>query len=413
MRGMSNPSVYLVGGAVRDGLLGLEIGERDWVVTGATPEFLLDQGYRQVGASFPVFLHPESGEEYALARTERKQGHGYHGFAVDFHPQVTLEEDLGRRDLTINAMAQDGQGKLIDPFGGARDVQDRVLRHVSPAFSEDPLRVLRVARFAARFAPLGFSIHPTTLELMREITASGELQHLAAERTWSEILGGLAAPQPSVFIDALRDCAALAVLLPELDRLFGVPQPERYHPEIDTGVHVKLAIDLAASQGWSQEVRFAVLLHDLGKGLTDSATWPSHPGHDKAGEPLVREVCERLRAPAAFLQLAETVCALHLRCHRALELRPSSVVKLLERADLLRRPERLEPFIQACEADYRGRKGWSDRPYPQGDFLRAAHAAAQAVKAASLDLAGLSGAQIGQRMKAARVDAVSRLVQSR
>jgi len=406
---MTRPAVYLVGGAVRDDLLGITPVERDWVVTGSTPEDLLRQGYRQVGASFPVFLHPRSGEEYALARTERKQGHGYHGFTVDFHPGVSLEEDLARRDLTINAMARGEDGTLIDPYGGRQDLEQRILRHVSPAFTEDPLRVLRVARFAARFAHLGFTVHPATMDLMRDIAASGELAHLVAERTWSELVGGLAAPRPSIFIQVLRDCAALAWVLPEVDGLFGVPQDERYHPEIDTGVHVQMTLDFAASREWSDEVRFALLLHDLGKGLSPKADWPAHHDHDAAGVPLVQAVCERLRAPVVFRDLALDVCALHLRCHCALELRPASLLSVLEEADLLRRPERLEFFLQACEADYRGRKDRSERPYPQATRVREAAQAALAVKVAALDVAGLSGEEIGKKLRLARIEAINKL----
>ena len=393
---------------MRDELLGLAAHERDWVVTGSTPERLLQQGYRQVGASFPVFLHPRSGEEYALARTERKQGHGYHGFAVDFHPGVTLEEDLARRDLTINAIARDNAGRLIDPYGGIADLQNRVLRHVSPAFAEDPLRVLRVARFAARFASLGFTVHPQTMELMGEMARAGELQHLVAERTWGELIGGLDCGTPSVFLRVLRECGALAVILPELEQLFGVPQPEQYHPEIDTGLHILLTLDLAARMSWGAEVRFALLLHDLGKGLTPRSKWPSHPGHEQAGVPLVQAVCERLRAPTVFLELAVAVCALHVRCHSVLEMRPARILALLEEADLVRRPERLEPFTQACEADFRGREGLSDRPYPQGDFLRNALKAALAVKVATFDITELSGEEIGKKLRMARIEAIGK-----
>jgi tRNA nucleotidyltransferase (CCA-adding enzyme) len=404
--------IYLVGGAVRDELLGLPVGERDWVITGGTPERLLQQGYRQVGASFPVFLHPESSEEYALARTERKQGRGYHGFAVDFHPGVTLEEDLARRDLTINAMARDGAGQLIDPYGGLADLEHRMLRHVSPAFAEDPLRILRVARFAARFASLGFRVHPQTLQLMRDMTKAGELQHLVAERTWSELVRGLDTANPGVFLQVLRDCGALAVILPEVDRLFGVPQTEKYHPEIDTGLHVMMALDLAAERGWGTEVRFALLVHDLGKGLTDPADWPSHRSHEKTGLPLVQAVCERLRAPVSYRELALAVCALHLRCHRVMDMRPSRILAMLEKGDLLRRPERLEPFLQACEADFLGRKGLSDRPYPQSGYLRLALQAALSVKAESLGIAGLGGAEIREKVRAARVAAIEHAARS-
>jgi len=399
--------VFLVGGAVRDALLGLPVKERDWVVVGGSPEQLLDEGYRQVGASFPVFLHPETGEEYALARTERKQGHGYHGFAVDFHPGVTLEEDLRRRDLTINAMARDAGGRLIDPFGGEQDLRDRLLRHVSPAFREDPLRVLRVARFAARFAPLGFRVHEATLDLMREMSASGELGHLAPERVWTEIEKAMAAPRPGCFVEVLRDCDALRALLPEVDVLFGVPQPARYHPEIDTGRHVLMAMDVAAERGFSRRVVFSLLMHDLGKGATPRDEWPAHSGHEQRGIPLVEAVCERLRAPRAFRDLAVTVCALHLRCHRLSEMRPGSVMRLLEDADLLRRPDRLEEFSQACEADYRGRKGRKDAPYPQAARLQRALTAALSVRVKDVDTEGLDGREIGERLRQARIDAIA------
>jgi tRNA nucleotidyltransferase (CCA-adding enzyme) len=400
-------AVYLVGGAVRDGLLGLPHRERDWVVTGCTPDELLAEGYRQVGASFPVFLHPESGEEYALARTERKQGHGYHGFSVDFHPGVTLEDDLARRDLTINAMARGADGRLIDPFGGARDLEARWLRHVSPAFREDPLRVLRVARFAARLAPLGFRVHPATRDLMREIADSGELLHLVAERLWTEIASAMAAAEPGRFVEELRDCGALAVLLPEVDRLFGVPQAPEHHPEIDTGRHVVMALNMAARSGASPEAVFAVLLHDLGKGLTPVAEWPAHRGHEDNGVPLVEAVCERLRAPVRFRELALTVCALHLRLHRLHELRPGTVMRLIEDADLLRRPDRLTDLLNACAADYRGRAGREAAVYPQADLLRAALAAATAVQARDLDTAGLDGPAIGARLREARIAAIA------
>jgi tRNA nucleotidyltransferase (CCA-adding enzyme) len=402
--------IYLVGGAVRDGLLGLKPRERDWVVTGATPESLQQQGFRQVGASFPVFLHPETQEEYALARTERKQGHGYHGFTVDFHPGVSLEQDLERRDLTVNAMAQDEQGQLIDPYHGQRDIEARVLRHVSPAFAEDPLRVLRVARFAARFADLGFTVHPETLALMQQMTRVGEIDHLVAERSWAEIESGLATSRPSVFLQVLRDCGALAVLLPEVDALFGIPQDERYHPEIDTALHVQMTLDYAASHQYPTEVRFALLLHDLGKALTPTEQWPSHHQHETQGLPLVREVCQRFKVPTAYRELAERVCELHLRCHRAQEMQAKALLKFLEAADLLRRPERLQPLLQACESDYRGRLGLERRPYPQAGIVAAALYAAQEVKTADLNTEGLSGLEIGQALHAARIAAIGRAI---
>ncbi|MGD8346086.1 MAG: multifunctional CCA addition/repair protein [Lysobacterales bacterium] len=399
--------VYLVGGAVRDALLGLEPRENDWVVVGARPEDLLDRGFRQVGASFPVFLHPDSSEEYALARRERKEGHGYHGFAVDFAPDVTLEEDLLRRDLTINAMARDEHGCIIDPLGGREDLERRVLRHVSPAFCEDPLRVLRVARFAARLAPLGFTVHPSTMALMRDISASGELEHLAAERNWAEIEGAMASARPGVFIETLRACGALQRLLPEVDALFGVPQPEKHHPEIDTGLHVQMAMDFAAEMGWGPEVVFSLLLHDLGKGITPREEWPSHRRHEQRGAPLTRRVCERLKAPNRYRRLALMVTALHLRCHRLTEMKPATRLRLIEDADLLRRPELLEDFLHACEADYRGRGGFRDRDYPQAGILADALRAAQSVRARDLDTTGLNGTQVGHLLREARVRAIA------
>lgn len=401
--------VYLVGGAVRDALLGLEVSERDWVVTGATPEDLLGEGYRQVGASFPVFIHPDSGEEYALARTERKQGHGYHGFSVDFDPSVTIEQDLERRDLTINAMARDADGELVDPHGGRADLEKRLLRHVSPAFAEDPLRVLRVARFAARFAPLGFTVHPDTLDLMRTIREAGELEHLVPERAWQEIHAAMAAARPSVFVATLRACGALEVLLPEVERLYGVPQNPDGHPEIDTGVHLDLALDMAAEMGAGPDAVFAVLLHDLGKGLTDPADWPAHHDHETAGLPLVNAVCERFRVPTATQRLAQQVCKGHLRCHRVLEMKPGKVMALLEDIDALRSQD-IRAFIQACEADYRGREGRQDRDYPQGRFLSTALETALAVRAAELGLPdNTPGPEIGRRLRAARIEAIAEI----
>jgi len=407
---MRATKTYLVGGAVRDALLGLQVAERDWVVVGSTAEEMLNRGFKQVGASFPVFLHPKDGEEYALARTEKKQGHGYHGFKVDFHPGVTLEEDLQRRDLTINAIARDEDGNLVDPYGGQRDLEQKVLRHVSDAFVEDPLRVLRVARFAARFACLGFRVHESTLALMREITLSGELQHLAAERIWREIERAMMMDRPSEFVSVLRECGALDDLLPEVSALFGVPQPEKYHPEIDTGVHLLMALDQAAklSKG-SANVVFAVLLHDLGKGLTPQKYWPSHRGHEAAGVPLVDAVCKRLKVPNALHDLARKVCERHLDCHRIIEARPETVMRLLERLDVFRQPEVLPDFILACESDYRGRKGLQDRPYPQGERLQRAYGATSAILARDLDLQGVSGPDVGKRLRQARIKAITAL----
>jgi len=401
---------YLVGGAVRDALLGLQASERDWVVVGRTPREMLDEGFRQVGASFPVFLHPDDSEEYALARTEKKQGHGYHGFSVDFHPGVTLEEDLQRRDLTINAIARDEDGRLVDPYGGQRDIEQRILRHVSDAFVEDPLRVLRVARFAARFASLGFRVHESTLTLMRDITASGELQHLAAERIWREIELAMKTSTPSAFVEVLRDCGALEELLPEVNRLFGIPQPAKYHPEIDTGTHLLMALDVAADLGKGEaDIVFAVLLHDLGKGITPSEELPSHRGHEVAGVPLVDAVCHRFKVPNAVHDLARKVCLLHLRCHRMLEVRPLTALRLLEKLDAFRQPALLPDFVAACEADYRGRKGLQDRPYPQGEHLKQVFQTASEIRARDLDLKGVSGPEVGERLRQARVEAIANL----
>jgi tRNA nucleotidyltransferase (CCA-adding enzyme) len=407
---LKTSETYLVGGAVRDSLLGLQAAERDWVVVGSTPQEMLNKGFRQVGASFPVFLHPENGEEYALARTEKKQGHGYHGFNVDFHPGVTLEEDLQRRDLTINAIAQDKDGKLIDPYGGQRDLEQKVLRHVSRAFVEDPLRVLRVARFAARFSRFGFRVHETTLAMMHEITLSGELQHLAPERSWREIERAMSTAKPSEFVSVLRECGALKALLPEVDVLFGVPQPEKYHPEIDTGVHLLMALDKAADlSSGAANVVFAVLLHDLGKGITPQRKLPSHIGHETAGVPLVDRICERLKAPNAMHDLARKVCAGHLDCHRVLEARPATVLRLLERLDAFRQPQVLPGFLLACEADYLGRKGLGERPYPQADYLNRACVAATRIRARNLDLEGISGPEVGAELRRARVTAISEI----
>ncbi|MGL6160469.1 multifunctional CCA addition/repair protein [Microbulbifer sp.] len=398
--------VYLVGGAVRDKLLGRPIQERDWVVVGADEKRMRDLGFTPVGRDFPVFLHPDTGEEYALARTERKSGHGYGGFTVHAEADVTLEQDLLRRDLTINAMAEGEDGELIDPYGGRADLEARLLRHVSSAFAEDPLRILRVARFAARYHHLGFTIADDTMTLMRRMVDAGEVQHLVAERVWKEVSRALTEPDPDVFIRVLRDCGALAILLPEVDRLFGVPQPPQHHPEIDTGEHVLLALRAAPAQ---LPVRFAVLLHDLGKGVTPADILPSHRGHERAGLPLVRDVCRRLRAPRQLTALALGVCEYHLHCHKAFELRPQTLLKILRALDALRRPERFEQFLLSCEADARGRTGLRDRDYPQVDYLRAVREAAAAVSAEALMAQGFEGAALGKALDRERVAALTRL----
>ena len=403
---------YLVGGAVRDELLDYPVSERDWVVVGARPQDLLDLGYRQVGKDFPVFLHPQTRDEYALARTERKQGHGYTGFAVDCDPSVTLEEDLLRRDLTVNAMARDTDGTIIDPSGGQGDLATRVLRHVSDAFVEDPLRVLRTARFAARYAHLGFSVAPETIALMAEIVSQGELAHLPAERIWIEIDRALGERDPDVFVQVLRDCGALGKLLPELEALFGVPQTEKHHPEVDTGVHTLMALQQAVKLTSATDVRFAVLIHDLGKGTTPEAEWPRHIAHEHRGIKLVDAVCKRLKAPNQFRDLSRKVCEYHTHCHRALELRGKTILKLLTATDALRRPQRFEAFLQACEADARGRLGFEQRDYPQANYLRRALSIARGVTAAQFADEGLAGKAIGEAIDAERVRLLEELRRS-
>ncbi len=406
--------IYLVGGAVRDRLLGLDVADRDFVVVGATPEEMRAAGYRPVGKDFPVFLHPRTQEEYALARTERKTGRGYHGFAVDADPSVTLEQDLERRDLTINAMAIDERGEVVDPFGGRRDLEQRLLRHVSPAFVEDPVRVLRVARFAARYAPLGFRIADETRALMRRMVEDGEVDHLVAERVWAEMRKALAEPAPSAFLRALRDCGALRAILPEVDALYGVPQRAEFHPEVDTGVHVELVLDQAARLAPGDDlVGWCALVHDLGKALTPTDELPRHVMHEQRGVAPLRALAARLKVPAEHAALGELVCRFHLDAHRAFELRPETVLKLLESLDAFRRPERVARFLLACEADKRGRLGRADDAYPQAAYLREAHAAARAIDAAPFVAQGLSGEKIGEAVRAARrraIEAVPRPV---
>lgn len=402
---------YLVGGAVRDRLLGLPVRERDWVVVGATPGELETLGYRRVGASFPVFLHPKTGEEHALARTERKTGPGYRGFAIDADPSVTLEEDLRRRDLTINAMAEDPAGGIIDPYGGQADLAARQLRHVSDAFREDPVRILRVARFAARFAPLGFRVAPGTLQLMREMVAAGEAAALVPERVWQETERALSSARPDVFIATLKDCGALAVIFPEVAALWGVPQVADWHPEVDTGTHLLLALEQAARLSPRAEVRFAVLVHDLGKGTTPPAEWPRHIGHEERGVALVEALCRRLGAPNRFRELGCAMARWHGLCHRALELRPPTILRLLEGVDAWRRAGRFEDFLLACEADARGRSGRADTPYPQAALLRRCLQAAQAVDAASLVAAGLAAEALREALREARTRAIAACLQ--
>jgi len=398
--------VYLVGGAVRDEQLGVPHKERDWCVVGATPDDLTALGYRRVGKDFPVFLHPSTGEEYALARTERKTAPGYHGFAFDCSPDVSIEDDLLRRDLTINAIAKDMDGNLVDPFDGLRDIERRILRHVSDAFTEDPVRILRVAKFAARFKSLGFSIAPETLDLMRQMVADGEVDALVPDRVWKETETALRGRSVRTYIEVLRACGALRLLLPEVDSLFGVPQPKQWHPEIDTGVHVLMVLDQAEAMSEELEIRFAALTHDLGKGNTPRSQLPSHPGHETRGCKLIRDIAGRLPVPKASRDLALLVAEFHTHCHRALELRAKTILKVLERTDAFRRPQRFEQFLVCCEADARGRAGLENRRYPQADFLRGACAAAAAIDAGTIAAAN-EGAKIPAAISRARKKAIA------
>jgi tRNA nucleotidyltransferase (CCA-adding enzyme) len=403
--------IFLVGGAVRDRLLGRPHHEHDYVVVGGTPDELTALGYRPVGKDFPVFLHPTTGEQYALARTERKTGPGYYGFETRFSPDVTLAEDLARRDLTINAMAMDDDGTLVDPHGGLKDLEARVLRHVSPAFVEDPLRVLRVARFAARFAPLGFSVAPETMALMHRIVSGGELAALVAERVWAETERALGEDRPAVYFEVLRDCGALAAVFPEIAALDGVPQPEKWHPEIDTGLHTMQVLEVASSLSRDTTVRFAALVHDVGKGLTPREDWPRHLGHEESGARLIESLCARLRVPNEHRDLAVLVARHHAKVHRAAELRPGTLLELLEATDAFRRASRFECLLLACEADARGRgPELRSRPYPQAQLLRRAREAAARVRLDPDVIAGDPGPVIAERLHAARIGAIRELL---
>ena len=407
---------YLVGGAVRDRLLGLPPGDRDWVVVGATQAGMEARGFKAVGRDFPVFLHPDTGEEYALARTERKSGRGYRGFVVDADPSVTLEEDLQRRDFTINAIAQADDGTLVDPYGGARDIQARVLRHVGPAFVEDPLRVLRAARFMARFAPLGFTLAPETVALMRTMVDSGELDALVPERVWQELARGLMEAKPSRMFEVLRECGALQVLLPEVARLWGVPQPPLHHPEVDTGVHLMMVLDMAARLNAPLVVRFACLAHDFGKGTTPANILPRHIGHEERSAKLLRNVAERLRVPVDCRETADVVAREHGNIHRSGDLGAAALVRLLERCDAIRKPERFADVLLACECDARGRLGFEEAAYPQRPRLLGVLAAVQSVVtrdiAAHAAAHGLVGPQVGQLIHQARIEAVAQWLHS-
>ncbi|MDD2713330.1 MAG: multifunctional CCA addition/repair protein [Simplicispira sp.] len=405
--------IYMVGGAVRDRLLGRPVTDRDWVVVGATPEQMLEQGYLPVGRDFPVFLHPKTREEYALARTERKSGRGYRGFVVQTSPDVTLEEDLARRDLTINAIAASADwaktGIVFDPYHGQQDLEQRVLRHVTKAFREDPVRILRVARFAARFTD--FSIAPETLQLMREMVAHGEADHLVPERVWQELARGLMEEQPSRMFEVLRACGALAVLLPEVERLWGVPQRAEYHPEIDTGVHLMMVLDMAARLQAPLPVRFACLVHDLGKATTPAHVLPRHIGHEQRSAQLLKGLAHRLRVPVDCREIADVVAREHGNIHRSGELKAAALVRLLERCDAIRKPERFADILLACECDARGRLGLEESPYPQrqrlGEALVAVQSVATSVIAASAAAAGVTGPKVGEMIHAARVQAVA------
>ncbi|WP_335973789.1 multifunctional CCA addition/repair protein [Acinetobacter calcoaceticus] len=398
--------VYLVGGAVRDSLLGHPYQEKDYVVVGATPEHMLAQGFQPVGKDFPVFLHPETKEEYALARTERKSGKGYHGFQFFTDTTVSLEEDLIRRDLTINAIAMDQDGKLYDPYGGQTDLENKTLRHVSEAFAEDPLRVLRVARFAARYSSYGFHIAPETLQLMQTMAESGELDALTPERVWKETARALLEDHADIYFQTLRDCGALKHLFPEIDALFGVPQRPEYHPEVDCGIHTLMSLQQACKSNYSLDVRFAVLVHDLGKALTPANELPRHIMHEERGVKPVTELCERLKVPTQTRQLALSVCKEHLKCHQIMSLKPGTVWRLLQRLDVLRRPERVEAFVQACECDAKGRLGLEDRPYPQAQYMLDAMQVVRSIKVQDLP-ENIKGAEIGEMLIQYRIDALT------
>jgi len=399
--------IFLVGGAVRDKLLQLPVKDCDYMVVGSTPEHLLSLGYQQVGKEFPVFLHPKTGDEYALARTERKKGNGYNGFSCYSGQDVTLEDDLIRRDLTINAIAQDEHGERFDPYGGLQDIENKLLRHVSPAFSEDPLRVLRVARFAARFFDLGFRIAPETLQLMQQLSESGELNHLTPERVWAETEKALLTDAPQIYFQTLRDCGALAVLFPEINNLYGVPAPKRWHPEIDTGIHTLMVVEQSALLSDALAFRFACLVHDLGKALTPKDKWPSHKGHGAAGLALIKSLCERLKIPNECRDLALLVSEHHTMIHTASELKASTLLKLMNNCDAWRKPQRFQQMLQCCVADSKGRTGFEHKPYPSADYVWQAFQAALSVDVQDIIKSGITGAEIKGALLEARINAVT------
>jgi tRNA nucleotidyltransferase (CCA-adding enzyme) len=398
--------IYLVGGAVRDQLLNIKYKDKDWVVVGATPDELIAQGYKQVGADFPVFLHPQSQEEYALARTERKSGHGYQGFSVDFGKNVTLEEDLVRRDLTINAMAQDESGVIFDPFNGKADIESKTLRHVSDAFSEDPLRVLRVARFAARFHHLGFTVADETIKLMTQISESGELKHLTPERVWVETQKSLHEKSPWVYFEILKQCNGLKDTFSELNDLFGIPQPEKHHPEIDTGIHSLLSLKQACALSNDGDVRFAALMHDLGKAKTNQDKWPQHIAHETLGLKPIKKMCDRLRVPNQYRELTLKASEFHTHIHRAFELKASTILKVFKQCDAIRKPERFEKLLLVCQADAQGRTGFENTPYPQAAYIQNMLTACNRVNNQDIVATGVTGPELGQAIEQARIDAI-------
>lgn len=404
--------IYLVGGAVRDKLLGLPVKERDWVVLGETPESMIKQGYRPVGKDFPVFLHPKTHEEYALARTERKTAPGYKGFIIHAAPDVSLEQDLIRRDLTINAMAMTPEGRLIDPYGGQSDLEKCIFRHISPAFAEDPVRILRIARFAARYGHLGFTLAEETRSLMQSMVTAGEVNHLVPERVWAELFKALNEKSPSAFFYTLKACAALDKIFPEIQCLFGVPQPEHSHPEIDTGIHVMLCLEQAALMSASPEVRFAALVHDLGKGVTPRTNWPHHYGHETQGLRILEQLCLRLRVPNSFKTLAMQVMQYHTHCHRAFELRASTIADMLAALGAYKPRHKLSEFLQACEADAKGRTGFENTPYPQAELLSGAAKAAASVDTSSILNGELKGSHIGEAIRRLRIKAVAEFIKA-
>jgi len=402
--------IYLVGGAVRDKLLGLPVIEQDWVVIGETPESMVKQGFRPVGKDFPVFLHPQSHDEYALARTERKTAPGYKGFAIHASPEVSLEQDLIRRDLTINAIAMTPQGHLIDPYGGQQDLENRIFRHISPAFAEDPVRILRVARFAARYGHLGFKLAEETRELMQSMVAAGEVDYLVPERVWAELFKALKEQTPSAFFYTLKDCTALKKIFPEINCLFGVPQPEKHHPEIDTGLHSMLCLKQATQLSANPEVRFAALVHDLGKGITPKENWPHHYGHEKTGLRILENLCSRLRVPNVFKTLSMHVMQYHTQCHKAFELRASTLTDVLGVLGAFKANNTLPEFLLACEADAKGRTGFEHAPYPQAEMIKLAAKAAASVDTSAILNSGLQGAKIGEAIRRLRIKAVADVI---